>query len=118
MLSLPLECYWMIFEYEADYNTLYRCLQLNREWCRTVVPIIWRRPSFSRTKIIPTLLLGLNEEEKSLITKFDELIPENKKLFFEYSSIIKVLSRDLTKGVKIGLKMKENLIFFLPLYLH
>ncbi|KAF0545899.1 hypothetical protein F8M41_001837 [Gigaspora margarita] len=77
----------------------------------------WNKNGDKRTEN-PTLLLGLNEEKKSLIPNFDELIPENKKLFFEYSSIVKVLSHDLTKGVKNWLKDEGKSDIFLSLYLH
>src|SRR5436190_1154159 len=97
-MSLPYECFSNIL-YSLDEKSLYKCLFVNRHWCRFSVIILWREP-FSYiyphkrnrndkcSTVINTLLSCLDENEIS------SLIPcrlnfDNQTPLFEYGKFIK-----------------------------
>src|SRR5436305_14563579 len=42
MNKLNIDCIILIFD-QADKNSLYSCLLVNKEWCNIVVPILWKK---------------------------------------------------------------------------
>ena len=68
--SLPDECLGDVLSY-LDKKSLYKCLFVNRYFCKFTIPLIWREPfiNWSRINInislINTLLACLNEDEIS-----------------------------------------------------
>ncbi|CAG8434677.1 5888_t:CDS:2 [Funneliformis mosseae] len=45
MLSLSADCVYEILKYvEEDIKTVHSCVLINRMWCETSVPILWRNP--------------------------------------------------------------------------
>ncbi|RIB18247.1 hypothetical protein C2G38_2185123 [Gigaspora rosea] len=59
MIPLPIDCLVKIFEcleikvfgliLKPDYESLFSCLLVNRQWCRIIVQILWRQPKFKNT---------------------------------------------------------------------
>ncbi|RIB19279.1 hypothetical protein C2G38_2182316 [Gigaspora rosea] len=93
MITLPLECFLMIFFILYDnflYNDLFSCALVNRLWCRIIVPILWRDPSFHFVdpRLIRTFLLTLNVEEQTLLIPFNISLPSRPKPLFDYTSYI------------------------------
>ncbi|PKC14422.1 hypothetical protein RhiirA5_409420 [Rhizophagus irregularis] len=95
--TFPIECINEIFKhFENDTTSLHSCLLVNRLWCRTIIPILWRKPfslmqrsiKFSLS-LIEIYLLFLNEEEKQLRKYHPELYPIFKKVLFNYPSFLK-----------------------------
>ncbi|GBC16600.2 uncharacterized protein OCT59_026624 [Rhizophagus irregularis] len=95
---LPIECFDNILFF-LDNKSLYKCLFVNRYYCKATIPIIWRNPfikqfsiSISRS-LIKTLLACLNEDEISslipCVIKFNIKPP-----LFEYVRFIKKLNHD------------------------
>src|ERR1051325_2959328 len=100
-MSLPHECFSNI-QYFLDDKSLYKCLFVNRYWCRFSVVILWREPfryiyphnrngKFSR--VINTLLSCLDENEIS------SLIPcrlnfNNQITLFEYGKFIRKIDHE------------------------
>src|ERR1051325_10270154 len=92
----PYECFSNI-QYFLDNRTLYKCLFVNRYWCRLSVTILWREPfnlyyyhylSIKSSTVINTLLSCLDENEIS------SLIPcrlnfNNQTPLFEYGKFIR-----------------------------
>ena len=92
----PYECFSNI-QYFLDNKTLYKCLFVNRYWCRLSVTILWREPfnlydyhylSIKSSTVINTLLSCLDENEIS------SLIPcrlnfNNQTPLFEYGKFIR-----------------------------
>src|SRR5256885_4644629 len=66
--SLPNECFNNVLSF-LDRKTLYKCLFVNRYYCKFAIPLIWEEPYFFRSPInsslINTLLACLNEDEIS-----------------------------------------------------
>ena len=45
MSKLNRDILYLIFvDLQYDRNTLYYCLLVNRTWCETIVPILWKNP--------------------------------------------------------------------------
>ncbi|CAB4402943.1 unnamed protein product [Rhizophagus irregularis] len=105
--TLPTECSSSIL-YFLDKASLYKCLFVNRHYCRVTIPVIWKDPfikKFSTTisfSLINTLLL----EEEDIFS----LIPCTTRLYtnrtlFEYGKFIqKVNHNHLAKHVKTFLE--------------
>ena len=85
--SLPDECFNDILSF-LDKKSLYKCLFVNRYYCKFSIPIIWRNPFIIPTRnkslsLINTLISCLNEDEIS------SLIPFAIKTFNNYSPLFK-----------------------------
>jgi hypothetical protein len=72
-----------IFEYNYDQDTLFKCLLVNRSWCESAIPYLWKDP-FS--------IVRKRENSRKLLTTiismfpFDENMKEKLKLY-EYELI-------------------------------
>ena len=76
MILINEDCLSLIFEeLHCDKSSLYSCLLVNRLWCKTVVPILWRDPwkwlkDFAREKrFLDTLYSQLPEDSKVYLKK-------------------------------------------------
>src|ERR1051325_4106409 len=85
MNKLNIDCLVLIFN-QADKNSLYSCLLVNKEWCSVVVPILWKKFSWyvdynydivSRLKRRPfnTILSCLPTSSKQLLSDNDVQLP-------------------------------------------
>ncbi|KAF0532271.1 f-box domain-containing protein [Gigaspora margarita] len=103
MISLPIECYYIIFNnFQHNYKNLFSCALVNRQWCKFIIPILWSEPgyNFGDTRLIRTCLLTLNAEEQASLIPFDISLPSHQKPLFEYTSFITSVSGYLSKGIK------------------
>ena len=97
----PYECFSNI-QYFLDNKTLYKCLFVNRYWCRLSVAILWREPFNYRhygnhsqlnakfSTVINTLLSCLDENEISSLIPY-RLNFNNQTPLFEYGKFVKSL---------------------------
>ena len=100
--SLPNECLIDVLSL-LDRKSLYKCLFVNRRYCKLSIPIIWRDPFSSiccekSSLIINTLLACLDEDEIS------SLIPcainiNNQSPLFEYGRFVRKINH--TRFVKL-----------------
>ncbi|RIB29381.1 hypothetical protein C2G38_2155451 [Gigaspora rosea] len=98
--------------------TYFSCLLVNRQWCKIIVPILWRQPKFKNAGFIKICLLGLNAEEQRLLIPFKIKFPNTeKRLLFEYLSFIKEIhfNYNLANGIESwlsqeGFTFSENFI--------
>ncbi|RHZ80496.1 hypothetical protein Glove_134g210 [Diversispora epigaea] len=96
--SLPNECKTEIFEHLlTDRQTLYRCLLVNRFWCKNIIPSLWREPFRYKIHkvylIIRTYLLALTADEQSTIIPFNINFEHNQQpLLFEYGSYLEIFN--------------------------
>ncbi|KAF0445754.1 f-box domain-containing protein [Gigaspora margarita] len=107
MITLPNECYCMIFNnLRSNYNSLLSCSLVNRHWCRIVIPILWNDPKnhFKDIRLIKVFLLTLNDEERTLLIPFKLTFPNHPKPLFEYTSYITCVNKDLYSGIRIWLR--------------
>ncbi|CAG8513054.1 13973_t:CDS:1 [Ambispora leptoticha] len=103
--SLPNDCLADIFEIlSEDKLTLYSCLLVNRQWCKSVVPFLWRKPfdllkyltynklSTRHPKLIHSYVACLSEEERGMLIKNGINIPTDfPPTTFEYSTFLRYL---------------------------
>src|SRR5437763_7116287 len=89
--SLPNECFSDVLSY-LDKKSLYKCLFVNRYFCKITIPLIWREPFvyWNRVNIssINTLLACLNEDEISSLIPCAINFNNNKSPLFEYGKFI------------------------------
>ena len=90
--SLPDECFSDVLSY-LDRKTLYKCLFVNRYFCKITIPLIWREPFINwRKKIkissIHTLLACLNEDEISSLIPYAIKFNNNQSPLFEYGKYL------------------------------
>ncbi|GBC15280.2 hypothetical protein GLOIN_2v637630 [Rhizophagus irregularis DAOM 181602=DAOM 197198] len=96
---LPDECFNNILFF-LDYKTLYKCLLVNRYYCKFSIPLIWRDPFIppipNKCSLINTLISCLNDEEisslKSCLIYFE--INNNTPPLFEYGRFIRKIDHD------------------------
>lgn len=100
--SLPDECFGDILSF-LDNRSLYRCLFVNRFYCKLSIPIIWKepfRPIYRKPKfplVINTLLVCLNEDEISSLIPYKIDFPINKPPLFEYGKYVRRIDQDFVK---------------------
>ncbi|KAF0480572.1 f-box domain-containing protein [Gigaspora margarita] len=102
MLSLPTECYCMIFNnFRNNYKELLACALVNRHWCGIVMPIMWSEPKrkFRDERLIKIFLLTLNIEEQTLLIPYKMNFPTQPKPLLEYTNFITSITRDLYDGI-------------------
>src|SRR5260363_203695 len=91
MITLPLDCYDIIFNnLRHNYKNLFSCALVNRQWCRIIMPILWSEPKkhFKNIKLIRIFLLTLNSEEQAPLIPFKLNLPSYPRPLFEYTSYI------------------------------
>ncbi|PKC08321.1 hypothetical protein RhiirA5_417055 [Rhizophagus irregularis] len=109
MVVTDKDCLPLIFEeLHDDRRSLYSCLLVNRLWCKTVVPILWKDPwkflnnlkDFNRDKLfLNTILLHLSEESKNYLRNQDSInkyinIPQQQQTpLFNYIHLIKYIRK-------------------------
>ncbi|CAG8556219.1 7689_t:CDS:1 [Acaulospora morrowiae] len=101
--SLPVEILQKIFSY-LNVSSLHSCLLVNRCWCVSVIPLLWREPfdSFDYHKVqiwyksanlIRTYVSCLPDEIKNSLMNENVILPHAAliKPTFEYSSFLQCL---------------------------
>src|SRR6266542_5809674 len=108
MSKFTSDCLYLIFkELKKDIKSLHSCLLVNRLWCETVVPILWRNPwkvyelveftkkdqNFIRA-LYKVLILLLPPESKEILidSGIDLFHTSFKKPLFNYVCFTKSLS--------------------------
>ncbi|GBB88339.1 hypothetical protein RclHR1_01490020 [Rhizophagus clarus] len=121
MSELILDILVLIIEdLEDDYSTLFNCLLVNKIWCKTTVPILWKNFlnyaffKFKYVSLIKIFSLYLSEESKILLTEngIDFHLPFiSKKPLFNYISFLKsIVIFDISKVFEVCFytKLVEN----------
>ncbi|CAG8638922.1 1581_t:CDS:1 [Dentiscutata erythropus] len=113
-MALPNDIIYDILpQLHDDMRTLYRCLLVNRLWCRITVPILWCRPftisskpftnkhRTSRTLIIQTYVSCLNQDELAYLIPYRIDFLDIRPTLFPYEKYLQELSDNaIDKGVK------------------
>jgi hypothetical protein len=121
-MILNQDCLTLIIEnlYKNKHNFLFSCLLVNRTWCRTVIPIIWRDPWFILSKIynnenhlknsklfLNVILLHLSKESRNYLENqgidiFTKLNYQQNPLLFDYLTFTKYIKhRNFKDGSNI-----------------
>lgn len=80
--------------HEYDYNSLFSCLLVNKYWCETVIPILWRNPwryqmkDYQKKSLFNIIITFLSDESKEFLRNqnIEIIIPFKRKklIFFDY----------------------------------
>ncbi|CAG8463376.1 6799_t:CDS:1 [Scutellospora calospora] len=108
---LPTECLQCIFSFisDDDIETFHSIILVNRSWCRSAIPFLWKKPftinselpSSSFSKIIPIYLRSINVDTLSnefresffhLDNNLFSCIGNEKSLTFDYPTFLKELN--------------------------
>src|SRR5215218_1794157 len=93
MSKLNFDCLNLIFN-ELHKNSLYSCLLVNKEWCKIVVPILWKNYSWygNDKKLFNVIYSCLPIASKQLLSDNDIKLPSTillKAPLFNYVSFCK-----------------------------
>jgi hypothetical protein len=100
MSNLNRDVLYLIFEQlHDDKKTLFSCLLVNKTWCETTIPILWRNPWKSLKNENETLLLNviishLSNVSRNKIGKHKLLTNSYQKPLFDYISYCRHLNLD------------------------
>ncbi|KAF0554403.1 hypothetical protein F8M41_019174 [Gigaspora margarita] len=103
MITLPEECYYIIFnKLRPKFKILFSCALVNRYWCRIAIPILWDDPKgyFKDIRLFRILLLTLSAKEQILLIPFKISLPNQQKPLFEYTSYITSVNDYLDHGIR------------------
>src|SRR5205809_7632647 len=101
MSKLNKDILFLIFEeLQDDSKSLFSCLMVNRLWCETVIPILWRNPwhygiNYSnKSYLFPTIAFYLSDDIKESLTRQGIQLPSisHKSLLFDYLSFFKSIN--------------------------
>jgi hypothetical protein len=108
---------FLVFEVlKNDTKSLYSCLLVNRIWCATAVPILWRNPNqicmtkYSKNILYRVLISHLSEESRDILKNhgINNLVSETyQRPLFNYISFWKYLELDFLRYV-ISSKIDEK----------
>src|SRR4051794_12006895 len=95
LFLLPNECFSNILSF-LNKTSLYKCLFVNRYYCKFSIPLIWRDPFIEPITIslINTLLTCLNEDEISSLIPCAIEFNNNQSPLFEYGNFIRKIDHD------------------------
>ncbi|GBC00743.1 hypothetical protein RclHR1_03960017 [Rhizophagus clarus] len=108
--AVPLDCLQEIFQYlENDMKSLYRCMLVNRTWCRINIALLWRRPfeysgpelTGKYSELIRTYVTCLHKKSKTDVQSAGYDILDQRPLF-HYHKYLKELDCD-----KLGKAIEE-----------
>ena len=110
MSNLNKDILYILFEeLQSDSKTLFSCLLVNKLWCETAIPILWRDPWCYEDKIdyqekyylyhIITSCLS-NDIKSSLISRGIHLFPISYQLLsFDYLSFCRSINTKVIKDI-------------------
>src|ERR1044072_686453 len=110
MSQLNKDILFLLFEeFQNDSNSLFSCLLVNRLWCETVIPILWRNPwSYEnninyQTKgfLCHIIIASLSHDIKEFLTSqgiqlFQTL---HQPLSFDYLSFCRSINMKVIKNI-------------------
>ncbi|PKK60504.1 hypothetical protein RhiirC2_793213, partial [Rhizophagus irregularis] len=104
-----------------DYSTLHSCILVNKLWCRSAIPLLWKNPFSIPTgnyNFIEIYLYNLNKYLKEILNEYqiiDSLLTSNT--LFNYPSFIKYLNiSKINPSIELWLKahninLNSDLVF-------
>src|SRR4051812_15032329 len=102
MSKINKDILFLIFEeFQDDSKSLFSCLMVNRLWCETVIPILWRNPwcyngiNYRNKKYLFFIIsCYLFDDIKEFITEQGIQLPSdsNQLLLFDYLSFCRSIN--------------------------
>ncbi|PKK65552.1 hypothetical protein RhiirC2_785996 [Rhizophagus irregularis] len=110
MSKLNKDILFLIFEeFQDDSKSLFSCLMINRLWCETVIPILWRNPwcydiKYSNKSYLFLIIASyLSDDTKESLTKQGIQLPSfsYKLLLFDYLSYCRSINTDTMNSITL-----------------
>jgi hypothetical protein len=122
MSTLNKDILFLIFEeLQEDSKSLFSCLMVNRLWCETAIPILWRNPwcydevNYSnKSSLFIIITHYLFDDIKELITEKGIQLPLSfhQSLLFDYLSFCKSINVNVINSIiSIGSSLVHNQFF-------
>ncbi|GBB88125.1 hypothetical protein RclHR1_14640007 [Rhizophagus clarus] len=119
MSILVKDILFLIFEeLQDDSKSLFSCLLVNKHWCETVIPILWRNPwcysdiNYSnKNSLFIIISCYLFDDIKEFITSQRIQLPSviNKSFFFDYLSFCRSINvNTIDNIISIGSSLAYN----------
>src|SRR5277367_70683 len=95
MTKLNKDILFLLFEeLQNDSNSLFSCLMVNRLWCETVIPILWKNPwryNSNNSYLFATIAFYLPDDIKEFLTR---PLPQisHQSLLFDYLSFCRSIN--------------------------
>src|SRR5215213_1886804 len=108
MSKLNKDILFLIFEeLQDDSKSLFSCLMVNRIWCETVIPILWRNPwryciNYHNKSCLFTIFIScLPNDIKEFLTSVGIQLPSisYQPLLFDYFSFCKCINTNVTNDI-------------------
>src|SRR5438045_8100985 len=110
--SLLDECFSDVLSF-LDKKSLYKCLFVNRYYCKFTIPLIWREPFIpipKRFSLINTLLACFNEDEIFSLIPCAIKFNNNQSPLFEYGKFVRRINHYYcVQFITIWLKLPHNI---------
>src|SRR6266496_6159094 len=108
MFRLNKDILFIIFEeLQNDSKSLFSCLMVNRLWCETVIPTLWRNPwSYNinygnKSILFATIAFYLSDDIKKFLTRQGIQLPSvlPQSLLFDYLSFCRSINVNAMNGI-------------------
>src|SRR3984885_15699191 len=108
MSKLNKDILFLIFEeLQDDSDTLFSCLMVNRLWCETVIPVLWRNPwrydikDYNKSSLYYIITFYLTDDIKEFLTGQGIQLPpiSHESLLFDYLSLCRSINMNVINGI-------------------
>ena len=96
----------ILVELQNDRKSLYSCLSVNRAWCETTVPILWKSPLIlcpakNKSILFDIILLHLPEESRDILKnhEIDLFAKLHQHPLFNYISFWRYLNLSILENM-------------------
>ncbi|PKK66033.1 hypothetical protein RhiirC2_785325 [Rhizophagus irregularis] len=118
MSNLNKDILFLLFkELQDDSKSLFSCLMVNRLWCETVIPILWRNPwrynikYKNKNNLFNIIASYLPDDIKEFLTKQETKLPtvSHQSLLFDYLSFCRSINiNTINTIISIGSSLAYN----------
>src|SRR3954451_9834654 len=122
MPKLNKDILFLLFEeLREDSKSLFSCLMVNRLWCETVIPVLWRNPwnydinYYHNTSLYYVITFYLPDDIKEFLTKLVIQLPpvSRQSLLFDYLFLCRSINMNvINKIIAVGSPSTYNQFLF------
>src|SRR3954454_5283910 len=117
MSKLNSDVLYLIFQELQDYKkALHSCLLVNKSWCRTTIPLLWRDPwkEGDKKSLLNVIFSHLSDESKNSLKSQGFNFSYQQKPLFDYISYCRHLNlseiENIIHNIYIFHKHKSSII--------
>src|SRR5436190_15578164 len=108
MSKLNRDILFLLFEeLQDDSKSLFSCLTVNRIWCETVIPVLWKNPwrydinYQNKNSLYHIITYYLTDDVKEFLTRQGIRLPpiSRKSLLFDYLSFCRNISLNIMNNI-------------------